>query len=100
MRHIAALSPEKIPRDSEFGFKDRAKVLVDRWQEVLNASKANGTEAGADAAHGTTTTEANGNAEGGDKAMQVDGQSPAGKSSPHPPGTTDGATEEVTMSEA
>jgi hypothetical protein len=99
MRHIAALSPEKIPRDSEFSFKDRAKVLVDRWQEVLNASKANGTDAGTDTAHGATT-EANGNDEGGDKAMQVDSESAAVKSQPDPVGTTDGATGEATMSEA
>lgn len=39
MRHINALGPEKVPRDDEFHFRDRAKVLVDKWHEMLNASK-------------------------------------------------------------
>lgn len=98
MRHIAALPLDKIPRDSEFGFKDRAKVLVDRWQEVLNASKANGADAGTDGANGAANTDANGNAEGGDNAMQVEGDSAAVKSQPNAAGTT--AVGEVTMSEA
>ena len=36
MRHIYALPKEKVPRDDEFKFRDRAKVLVDRWHEVLS----------------------------------------------------------------
>ncbi|KAF9524622.1 hypothetical protein CPB83DRAFT_861008 [Crepidotus variabilis] len=39
MRHVAALPPEKIPRDSEFHFRTRAKALVEKWQEILNAHK-------------------------------------------------------------
>jgi hypothetical protein len=31
MRHIAALGPEKVPRDNEFKFRDRAKVLVEKY---------------------------------------------------------------------
>lgn len=43
-RHIAALTPSKVPRDAEFKFRERAKSLVERWQVVLNAAKvpANG----------------------------------------------------------
>ncbi|PSS38004.1 hypothetical protein PHLCEN_2v144 [Hermanssonia centrifuga] len=42
MRHIHALAPEKVSRDEEFKFRDRAKALVDKWHDILNASKANG----------------------------------------------------------
>lgn len=43
MRHIHALPLERVPRDEEFKFRDRAKALVDKWHEILNANKANGT---------------------------------------------------------
>ena len=36
MRHIHLLKPAQVPRDDEFKFRDRAKVLVDRWHEVLS----------------------------------------------------------------
>ncbi|KAF8840708.1 hypothetical protein BDN67DRAFT_607663 [Paxillus ammoniavirescens] len=39
MRHIAALSPEKVPRDDEFKFRVRAKALVDKWHAILGANK-------------------------------------------------------------
>lgn len=39
MRHIHALTPDKVPRDDEFHFKDRAKALVDKWHDILNANK-------------------------------------------------------------
>lgn len=42
MRHIHALAPEKVPRDDEYKFRERAKALVDKWHDVLSASKANG----------------------------------------------------------
>ncbi|KDR67039.1 hypothetical protein GALMADRAFT_216707 [Galerina marginata CBS 339.88] len=41
MRHIAALSDDKVPpRDEEFKFRARAKALVDKWHQILNANKA------------------------------------------------------------
>lgn len=40
MRHIHALPAEKVPRDDEFKFRERAKALVDKWHEILSASKA------------------------------------------------------------
>ena len=43
MRHINALPPAKVPRDSEFSFRERAKSLVDKWHEIISASKADGT---------------------------------------------------------
>ncbi|TFY79930.1 hypothetical protein EWM64_g4082 [Hericium alpestre] len=50
MRHIYLTAPEKIPRDEEFQFRDRARVLINKWQAILNAAKdteapasANGT---------------------------------------------------------
>ncbi|KAF8814822.1 Tudor/PWWP/MBT [Phlegmacium glaucopus] len=39
MRHIAALDDGKIPRDDEFKFRTRAKDLVDKWHQILNANK-------------------------------------------------------------
>ncbi|KAF7790076.1 hypothetical protein EIP86_001026 [Pleurotus ostreatoroseus] len=42
MRHIHALPAEKAPRDDEYKFRERAKVLVDKWHDILNVSKANG----------------------------------------------------------
>jgi hypothetical protein len=99
MRHIAAPSQERIPRDSEFGFRDRAKILADRWQEVLDPSKANGTDTGNDVAHnGGAAVEANGNAEGGDHAVEDD----SGKAQPERDGAEGNLPMmgEVTMSEA
>ena len=58
MRHINALSKDKVPRDDEFHFKDRAKALVDKWHEILNenkgGSKANGTTVAGGGAKATT----------------------------------------------
>ncbi|KAJ3710142.1 hypothetical protein C8R42DRAFT_691489 [Lentinula raphanica] len=44
MRHITALSDDKVPLDSQYKFRDRAKVLVERWQHIINASRADGKE--------------------------------------------------------
>ncbi|KAJ7441521.1 hypothetical protein B0H11DRAFT_2096109 [Mycena galericulata] len=40
MRHINLLEAHKVPRDDEFKFRDRAKALVDKWHQILNANKA------------------------------------------------------------
>ncbi|KAF8883068.1 hypothetical protein CPB84DRAFT_1817097 [Gymnopilus junonius] len=41
MRHIAALGDDKMPpRDDDFHFRTRAKSLVDKWHQILNANKA------------------------------------------------------------
>lgn len=39
MCHIAALTTNKVPRDDEFKFLDRAKVLVEKWQHILSSSR-------------------------------------------------------------
>lgn len=44
MRHIAVLVPEKVPRDAEYNFRERARALVEKWHQILNANKPNGTE--------------------------------------------------------
>ncbi|OAX41133.1 Tudor/PWWP/MBT [Rhizopogon vinicolor AM-OR11-026] len=44
MRHIAALSTEKVPRDDEFKFRTRAKSMVDKWHAILGASKGSEVE--------------------------------------------------------
>ncbi|KAL4073811.1 hypothetical protein J3A83DRAFT_4357782 [Scleroderma citrinum] len=55
MRHIAALTPEKVPRDEEFHFRTRAKALVDKWHTILGSSKT--TEGGGETAPNGTSAE-------------------------------------------
>ncbi|KAL1945865.1 hypothetical protein VTO73DRAFT_1867 [Trametes versicolor] len=50
MRHIHALSDDKVPRDEEFKFRERAKVLVDKWHDVLKTT--NGAPESKPAANG------------------------------------------------
>ncbi len=40
MRHISVLPYEKVPRDDEFKFQERAKVLLDKWYDIF--MKTNG----------------------------------------------------------
>ncbi|KAA1475097.1 hypothetical protein DENSPDRAFT_783049 [Dentipellis sp. KUC8613] len=53
MRHIYLQPAEKIPRDEEFQFRERARVLINKWQAILNAAKE--AEGGAPAANGNGT---------------------------------------------
>lgn len=39
MRHIHALAPEWVPGDDEFKFRERANVLVQKWHDIIKASK-------------------------------------------------------------
>lgn len=82
MRHIAALSVEKVPRDEEFHFRTRAKALVEKWHTIVDAKKAteggetapNGASAEAGAASPTqnaTSTAAAAEGENGDQAGDV-----------------------------
>lgn len=53
MRHIAILPDERVPRNAEFKFKDRADALVKKWQQILNANKsANGAAESVSATQG------------------------------------------------
>ncbi|THH06047.1 hypothetical protein EW145_g4357 [Phellinidium pouzarii] len=36
MRHIAALDADKVPRDDQYKFKDRAQALVNKWHTKIN----------------------------------------------------------------
>ena len=45
MRHVTALPEDKVPRDSEFKFRERAQALVDKWYQILNANRSNSAEA-------------------------------------------------------
>ncbi|TFK19285.1 hypothetical protein FA15DRAFT_601847 [Coprinopsis marcescibilis] len=56
MRHIAVLADEKVPRDSELKFRERSSALVQKWQQILNANKTNGSETGAAAASNANGT--------------------------------------------
>ena len=40
MRHIHVLPDEKVPRDDEFKFRERAKVLVDKWHDIAKTNGA------------------------------------------------------------
>ena len=53
MRHIAVLTPEDVPRDGDFHFRDRAKALVEKWRQILNANKRNGADGSGPNANGT-----------------------------------------------
>ncbi|KAF8186140.1 hypothetical protein K438DRAFT_1039605 [Mycena galopus ATCC 62051] len=44
MRHINLLPPNRVPRDDEFHFRDRAGALVNKWHKLLN-SNSNSTDA-------------------------------------------------------
>lgn len=57
MRHIHALAPSKIPRNDEFHFKERAKVLVDKWAVLINGpgGKSNGDKIDTPTVNGTIT---------------------------------------------
>ena len=44
MRHISLLPEEKVPRDAEFKFRDRANALVDQWRQLLYANRPNDAE--------------------------------------------------------
>jgi hypothetical protein len=43
MRHITALTPDKVPRDDEFKFRERAKALVEKWHQILKPNGESGT---------------------------------------------------------
>ncbi|KAJ3743908.1 hypothetical protein DFH05DRAFT_1399308 [Lentinula detonsa] len=60
MHHITALSDDKVPMDSQFKFRDRAKVLVERWQHILNTSRVDSKESSKPPAKESKNTAANG----------------------------------------
>ncbi|KAK0209346.1 hypothetical protein DFS33DRAFT_1380819 [Desarmillaria ectypa] len=106
MRHIAALAEEKIPNDNKYKFHGRAKALVDRWQQVLNANKNESTNG---VTEGTAKMDlnGNGNASGEDK-KKVSGAASAVPHTEEPLSALPGAygagdvsmLGDVTMSEA
>lgn len=55
MRHIAQKPESEIPRNAEFNFLARAQTLVDKWHDILNSNKANGTPTEAKASNGDGT---------------------------------------------
>ncbi|TBU24649.1 hypothetical protein BD311DRAFT_552860 [Dichomitus squalens] len=108
MRHIHVLSDDKVPRDDEFKFRERAKVLVDKWHDILKTNGApdvakpatNGNRKAADTEDAVT---ANGKAEEAkengtkadkDDAMKTDDASPANGAG------DESILADVTMSEA
>ncbi|KAJ7120749.1 hypothetical protein C8R43DRAFT_1076862 [Mycena crocata] len=57
MRHIYRLEPQKVPHDDKFKFRDRAKVLVDKWDQILNINNTGGDGEAASAAVPVSTTQ-------------------------------------------
>lgn len=78
MRHIQ--NKENIPRDEEFKFRDRARALVEKWQQQIPASKANGTT------REDTTKDADAK---GDDTMDVDAPGEPATDKPDAPDTED-----------
>lgn len=98
MRHIAALDVDKVPREDEFKFRERAQALVNKWHNTVNSqggdqkaavngsSKANGAPApdtagsegiapltaGADGAAGVNTGDMTMDTTLGDVTMMTD----------------------------
>ncbi|KAK7017745.1 hypothetical protein R3P38DRAFT_2985226 [Favolaschia claudopus] len=64
MRHIHLLEPNRVPRDDEYHFRDRAKALVDKWQGILATSKAETAAEGV--TEGTAKMDINGEAKEGE----------------------------------
>ncbi|KAF5338103.1 hypothetical protein D9758_015382 [Tetrapyrgos nigripes] len=87
MRHITALEPDKVPKDDEFKFQDRAKVLVEKWHHILgnsSSSKAattngvtNGSASAAPAPAGEAKT--NGAVNRVEESKDVSMENPIGK---------------------
>ncbi|KAI0644711.1 hypothetical protein C8Q79DRAFT_790447 [Trametes meyenii] len=125
MRHIHALSDDKVPRDDEFKFRERAKVLVDKWHDVLKANGApeskpatngtrkaadaedaaaspNGKENGAEAKeNGTASMEVDADAKGETESAAADeGAKPADEDAPANGAADESVLADVTMSEA
>jgi hypothetical protein len=94
MRHIAALSTEKVPRDDEFKFRTRAKSMVDKWHAILGASK--GSEHVAEGAVNGASTDAGAAAE---KKVDNNQPSPVENGAPAPP-AADVSLADITMTEA
>ncbi|KAF7288323.1 PWWP domain-containing protein [Mycena chlorophos] len=74
MRHIHLLEPARVPRDDEYNFRDRAKVLVDKWNGMLSVERS---AEGASTGTGGGAQERDGDGEGvgvgeGELTMLVD----------------------------
>ncbi|KAK7031098.1 hypothetical protein VNI00_013702 [Paramarasmius palmivorus] len=107
MRHIAALDPtsKPIPREVEFKFRERAKVLVEKWHSILGSkegakdkeSGVNGDVNGVHTANGDLA-DADGEADPAPATTASDEE----KDVPMENGTTNqgGDAADVTMSEA
>ncbi len=107
MRHIHVLTDDKVPRDDEFKFRERAKVLVDKWHDILKANGAsdakpatNGSRKAADTEDAVTANgkaneaKENGSKSGEDVVMKGDDASPVNGAA------DDSVLADVTMSEA
>lgn len=75
MRHITALSDEKVPLDGKYHFRDRAKVLVEVWQHIINASKDNNTSSNTNP-NTNNKNHRNGTSTSNAKKATTDSQSP------------------------
>ena len=108
MRHIHVLPDDKVPRDDEFKFRERAKVLVDKWHDILKTNGAsdaakpatNGSRKAADAEDAVTAngkpeeTKENGTNADHDAAMKGDDDAPINGAA------DESVLADVTMSEA
>ena len=109
MRHIHLQPPEKIPRDDEFNFRQRAKALVDKWQTIAEPNKenvevkTNGAPNGTPKESEAITTEDKpaANDQSGEDKMQEDPQPESNANADAAPEAADvSMLGDVTMSEA
>ena len=76
MRHIAALDDGKIPGDNEFKFRTRAKDLVDKWHQILNANKpSNGSPTTSTVGQANGKSDKENTIEEGTKNLDINGKS-------------------------
>ncbi|KAI0364417.1 Tudor/PWWP/MBT, partial [Pilatotrama ljubarskyi] len=107
MRHIHALSDDKVPRDDEFKFRERAKVLVDKWHDILKANGApeskpatNGTRKAGEGEDAAVDADAKGEAEPAAESKADAESKPAEEDAPANGAADESVLADVTMSEA
>lgn len=99
MRHIQQSSVDKVPRDADFHFRERAKALVEKWHQILHSNNANGDATAskpADDCVDKGDEDAKGEDDTGDNTMDVDAK---GEIDPTPADDKENVPEEDAVGE-
>lgn len=103
MRHIHLLDEHKIPDEATYGFRKRAKALVDKWQTQLHASAASPTVEKSKEEGSPEKDDVKENGEAKEESAEKDGDAkmeeaaPAGDAPAEPAAAAEG---DVSMAEA